>query len=128
LPINKNSKGKDDTHLGVKDRAQKAFFLEMERTKSAGGVLYLFPPGVPISSYTEFLLKESHSFRFHAGESRGKKESAFRGLIHFGFMHQPQNPEMLLYTVTTDIYKGWLLHSQSGMEKSSVGFSTVFLR
>jgi len=61
LPINKNSKGKDDTHLGVKDRAQKAFFLEMERTKSAGGVLYLFPPGVPISSYTEFILKESHS-------------------------------------------------------------------
>jgi hypothetical protein len=28
-----NSKGKEDTRLGVKDRAQKAFFLEMERKK-----------------------------------------------------------------------------------------------
>lgn len=31
--INKNSKGKDEKRLGVKDRAQKAFFLEMERKK-----------------------------------------------------------------------------------------------
>lgn len=31
--INNNSKGKDDTRLGVHSRAQKAFFLEMERKK-----------------------------------------------------------------------------------------------
>lgn len=31
VSLKKNYKGKDDTRLGVKDRAQKAFFLEMER-------------------------------------------------------------------------------------------------
>lgn len=40
--INNNSKGKDDTRLGVHSRAQKAFFLEMERKKSAGCFISFF--------------------------------------------------------------------------------------
>lgn len=43
INLNLNSKGKDDTRLGVKDRAQKAFFSG----EKVSGVLYLFFPGVP---------------------------------------------------------------------------------
>jgi len=74
---------------------KKRFFLEKGRTKSAGGVLYLFPSGVPINLYKELIWKEFQIILISRGiwmESRGKKEYAFRGLIHFGFMDKPQNP------------------------------------
>lgn len=74
---------------------KKQFFQEMGRTKSAGGVLYLFPSGVPINWYTELIWKEFQIILISRGiwmESRGKKEYAFRGSIHFGFMDKPPNP------------------------------------
>lgn len=45
ININSNSKGKDDTRLGVKDRAEhKKLFFWREKVS---GVLYLFFPDVP---------------------------------------------------------------------------------
>lgn len=105
--LNKNSKGEDDTHLGVKDIAQKAFFLEMERTKSAGGVLDLFPPGVPISWYTEFIWKEFHSDFTRENQEARKSLQRLDPLWFHGSATKSLNAS--LYCHHWEI--GWLLHS-----------------
>lgn len=89
--INNNSKGKDDTRLGHK----KLFFLEMEK-KSAGCFISSLPVSPLVDIWNWKGIPDHSDFRFGFGiwmESRGKKESGFRGLINCVIMDHQQIPK-----------------------------------